>query len=170
MHRSFLVQLAFLHSMATKRKVSPIPKRLHTVTPKIFVRNASEAIEFYKKAFGAKEKYRMYRPDGKTIAHTEIKIGDSMIMLADEMPQARMLSPQSVGGTPFQLYMYVKDVDKDFNQAVKSRRHGDLAADGRVLWRSHRTGNGSLRPPMDVSLYAPDIFPPFSMYRGLENW
>jgi PhnB protein len=62
----------------------------------------------------------MYRPDGKTIGHAEIKIGDSIIMLADEMPQARMLSPQSVGGTPFQLYMYVKDVDKVFNQAIKA--------------------------------------------------
>jgi PhnB protein len=74
------------HMAAKKKKVSPIPKRLHTVTPEIFVHNASQAIEFYKKAFGAKEKYRMYKPDGKTIGHAEIKIGDSMIMLADEMP------------------------------------------------------------------------------------
>jgi PhnB protein len=69
-----------------KTKVGPIPKRYHTVTPTLVVHNAPEAIEFYKKAFGAKEKYRMYMPDGKTIMHAEIKIGDSSIMLADENP------------------------------------------------------------------------------------
>jgi PhnB protein len=101
-----------------KTKVGPIPKRYHTVTPTLVVRNAPEVIEFYKKAFGAKEKYRMYMPDGKTIMHAEIKIGDSSIMLADENPKWKTLSPQSIGGTGVTLYTYVKNVDKVFEQAV----------------------------------------------------
>jgi uncharacterized glyoxalase superfamily protein PhnB len=101
-----------------KTKVGPIPRRYHTVTPTLVVRNAPEAIEFYKKAFGAKEKYKMYMPDGKTIMHAEIKIGDSSIMLADENPQWKTLSPQSIGATGVTLYTYVKNVDKVFEQAV----------------------------------------------------
>jgi PhnB protein len=125
---SFLIQPACKLGMATrakrkskvkaKTKVGPIPKRYHTVTPTLVVRNAPETIEFYKKAFGAKEKYRMYMPDGKTIMHAEIKIGDSSIMLADENPQWKTLSPQSIGGTGVTLYTYVKNVDKVFEQAV----------------------------------------------------
>ena len=102
------------------KKVSPIPKGYHTVTPGLAVRNAAQAIEFYKKAFGAKEKARMYGPDGKTIMHAEIKIGDSHIMLGEEMPQMNHLSPQTLNGTPVNLYVYVKDLDKVFNQAVKA--------------------------------------------------
>jgi PhnB protein len=102
------------------KKVRPIPKGYHTVTPGLAVRNAVQAIEFYKKAFGAKEKARMYGPDGKTIMHAEIKIGDSHIMLGEEMPQMNHLSPQSLNGTSVNLYVYVKDVDKVFNQAVKA--------------------------------------------------
>lgn len=111
------MQSSRLYGMA---KVSPIPKGYHTVTPGLAVRNAAQAIEFYKKAFGAKEKMRMNGPDGKTIMHAEIQIGNSHIMLGEEMPEMNHLSPQSLNGSPVNLYIYVKDVDKVFNQAVKA--------------------------------------------------
>jgi PhnB protein len=116
MYRSFLMQFARMYGMA---KVSPIPKGYHTITPGLAVRNAAQAIDFYKKAFGAKEKMRMPGPDGK-IMHAELQIGDSKIMLGEEMQQMGHLSPQSLNGTPVNLHVYVKDVDKVFNQAVKA--------------------------------------------------
>jgi PhnB protein len=100
-------------------KVNPIPKGYHTVTPGLAVRDATRAIDFYKKAFGAKEKMRMNGPDGK-IMHAELQIGNSHIMLGEENPQMNHLSPQTLNGTPVGLYVYVKDVDKAFNQAVKA--------------------------------------------------
>lgn len=103
-----------------KAKVNPVPKGYHTVTPGLAVRNAAEAIEFYKKAFGAKEKGRMHGPDGRTIMHAELMIGDSPIMLGEEMPEMNNLSPQALNGTPVNLYIYVKDVDKAFDQAVRA--------------------------------------------------
>jgi PhnB protein len=101
-------------------KVRPIPKGYHTITPGLAVRDAASAIEFYKKAFGAKEKMRMPGPDGKSIMHAELQIGDSPIMVGEENPQMNHLSPQSLNGTPISLYVYVKDVDKVFNQAVRA--------------------------------------------------
>lgn len=100
-------------------KVSAIPKSFHAVTPGLAVRNAAEAIDFYKKALGAKEKGRMPGPDGK-IMHADIVIGDSHIMLGEENVQMGAPSPQSLNGTPVSLYIYVRDADKAFNQAVSS--------------------------------------------------
>jgi len=105
---------------SSRKKVSPIPKGYQTVTPGLAVRNAAQAIEFYKKAFGAKEKMRMNGPDGKTIMHAEIQIGNSHIMLGEEMPEMNHLSPQALNGSPVNLYVYVRDVDKVFNLAVKA--------------------------------------------------
>ena len=101
-------------------KVSPIPRGYRSLTPGLVVKNAKDAIEFYKKAFGAKEIHRMYLPDGKTIMHAELKIGDSQLMLSDEMPQMQCLSPQTVGGASSSIYLYVKNADKTFDQAVKA--------------------------------------------------
>jgi PhnB protein len=100
-------------------KVSPIPKGSHTITPGLAVRNAAQAIDFYKKAFGAKEKMRMPGPDGK-IMHADIQIGDSHIMLGEENIQMNNPSPLSLNGSPIGLYVYVRDADKVFNQAVKA--------------------------------------------------
>ena len=114
---------AFLTKMPNRyvrAKVSPVPKGYQTVTPGLAVRNAGEAIEFYKKAFGAKEKARMNGPDGRTIMHAEMQIGNSKIMLGEEMPQMGHPSPQALNGTPVNLYVYVKDADKTFAQAVKA--------------------------------------------------
>jgi len=97
--------------------VKPIPQGYHSVTPYLIIKGASAAIDFYKKAFGATELFRMPDPSGKGVAHAEIKIGDSPIMLADEQPQMYR-SPQSLGGTPVSLMLYVEDVDTVFPRAV----------------------------------------------------
>lgn len=97
--------------------VKPIPDGYHTATPYLIIRGAGDAIEFYQKAFGATELFRMATPDGK-IGHAEIKIGDSPIMLADEFPEMGYQSPQTLGGSPVSIMIYVEDVDTIFNQAV----------------------------------------------------
>ncbi len=96
----------------------PIPDGYHTITASLIVKNADNAIEFYKKAFGAQELYRFPGPDGKTIMHAELKIGDSRIMLSEEAPQMNCRSPQSLGGTGIHIFMYVDDADMTFNKAV----------------------------------------------------
>lgn len=98
-------------------KVKPIPEGYHTATPYLIIKGAADAIEFYKKAFGATELMRMSGPGGK-IGHAEIKIGDSVIMLADEAPEMNARSPQSFGGSPISILLYVEDVDAVFNRAV----------------------------------------------------
>jgi uncharacterized glyoxalase superfamily protein PhnB len=100
------------------KKVSPIPEGHHTVTAHLIIRGAAQAIEFYKKAFGAQEISRMLGPDGKSIVHAEIKIGDSFVFLVDEMPQMGARSPQALGGTAVTFHLYVEDADAVFNQAV----------------------------------------------------
>lgn len=97
--------------------VKPIPEGYHSVTPYLIVNGGAQAIEFYKTAFGATELIRMARPDGK-IGHAEIRIGDSVIMLADENPAMGSLSPQAVGGTPVLIHLYVEDADAVFNRGV----------------------------------------------------
>jgi|SRR5579859_6805776 len=99
--------------------VQPIPEHYHTITPYLTVRDAARAIEFYKQAFGAKERGVMKGPDGK-IMHAELMIGDSIIMLGDEMPEYGALSPQSTGGAGMGLHIYVDGVDAAFDRAVKA--------------------------------------------------
>jgi PhnB protein len=98
---------------------TPIPKGFHTATPTLTVRNAAEAIEFYKKAFGAEEISRHQSPDGK-ISHADLKIGDSIIFIADESPAMGNKSPQTLGGTSGSIYLYVEDVDKAFQRAINA--------------------------------------------------
>lgn len=96
-----------------------IPAGYHSVTPYLIVKGAAGAIDFYKKAFGATELMRFAGPGG-TIGHAEIRIGDSPIMLADEHPQMGYRSPASLGGTPVSIMLYVNDVDKVVEGAVKA--------------------------------------------------
>ncbi len=98
-------------------KVKPIPDGYHSVTPYLIVKAGMAAIEFYKKAFGAKELFRIPGPDGK-VGHAEIGIGDSVVMLADEHPEMGAKSPQTIGGTPVSILLYVEDVDAVVRQAV----------------------------------------------------
>ncbi len=97
--------------------VKHVPEGYHSVTPYLICRNARAALEYYKTAFGARELTRHEMPDGK-IGHAEIQIGDSPVMLADEHPDFDALSPQTVGGTPVSLMVYVEDVDAVFARAV----------------------------------------------------
>lgn len=96
-----------------------VPDGYHTATPYIIVNGAAAALDFYKKAFGATELFRMASPDGR-IGHAEIRIGDSNIMLADEVPGMGFVSPQTLGGSPVSLMLYVPEVDKVFQQAVSA--------------------------------------------------
>ena len=98
-------------------KVKPVPDGYHTVTPYLIIKGAAGALEFYKKAFGAEELYRMPQPDGR-IGHAEIRIGNSRVMLADEFPEMGYRSPQSLGGSPVSILLYVKDVDAMAGKAL----------------------------------------------------
>lgn len=97
-----------------------IPEGYHTITPHLTVRGADRAIEFYKRAFGAQELSRMPGPDGKGVIHAEIKIGDSIVFLNDELPDMGSRSPQSLGGIASMLHLYVEDVDAAFKLAVEA--------------------------------------------------
>jgi PhnB protein len=97
--------------------VSPIPEGYYSVTPYLIIKGAAQAIDFYKKALGAKELMRFPDPSGR-IGHAEIKIGNSMVMLADEFPEMNVRGPQSLGGTSVGMCVYVPDADAVFNQAV----------------------------------------------------
>ena len=99
--------------------VKPVPDGYHTLTPYLTVRDAARAIEFYKQAFGAVERGVMKGPDGK-VMHAELKIGDSIIMLADEFPEFGSLSPQAYNGTAVGLHIYLDGVDAAFERAIKA--------------------------------------------------
>ena len=95
----------------------PIPDGYHTVSPVLSVDDATKAIEFYKRAFGASERMRMPTPDGR-VAHAELEIGDSVVMLSDPFPQSRAKSPKELGGTTMGIFLYVEDVDSVVQDAV----------------------------------------------------
>lgn len=100
-------------------KVKPIPKGFHTITPSLILRDCARAIEFYKTAFGAtEEKTRFTSPDGQLVMHAEVKIGDSIVFMADETPEQRMKSPQSLDGIAVTMWLYVSDADAAFKRAV----------------------------------------------------
>lgn len=99
--------------------VQAVPKGYHTVTPHLVVPKASDAIEFYKKAFGAREVSRFSGPDGR-VMHAELEIGDSRVMLGDEMPEMGVRAPTSVGGTPVALFIYQDDIESLWRQALSA--------------------------------------------------
>jgi len=98
--------------------VKPIPEGYHSITPMLTVRGADRAIDFYRRAFGAEELGRMNIPDGKIVMHAELKIGDSRFFLGDEVVGMNCRSPQTLGGSPAGIYLYVRDVDEMFHKAV----------------------------------------------------
>ena len=97
--------------------VTPVPEGYHTVTPFLAVDDASAAIDFYTRALGARERVRMPMPDGK-VAHAELEIGDSVVMLADPSPQATTRPPKELGGTSVGVFLYVEDVDAFVGRAT----------------------------------------------------
>jgi PhnB protein len=99
--------------------VKPIPDGYHSITPYLIVSDATRAIEFYKRAFGATELFRLGAPGGK-VGHAELKFGDSTVMLADEFPEMGARGPQTIGGSPVHLLHYVEDVDTVFATALSA--------------------------------------------------
>jgi PhnB protein len=94
-----------------------IPDGHHTVTPYLAIKNGAKALEFYKKAFGATETFRLMMPDGR-LGHAEIRLGDSLIMLSDEFPEYGGKAPDTLGGSPVSIHLYVEDVDAFFKRAL----------------------------------------------------
>ncbi len=99
------------------KKVKPVPDGYHHITPYLVIQGAAAAIDFYKKVFGATELFRMPQPDGR-VGHAELKIGDSVFMLADEFPEMQIVGPRTLGNTPVGLHVYVEDADATFNHAL----------------------------------------------------
>jgi PhnB protein len=95
----------------------PVPEGYHTITPYLAVDSATEAIDFYQRAFGAKERVRTDGPQG-SIMHAELEIGDSLIMLSDPFPQASTKPPRELGGTSVSIFAYVEDIDSVYKQAI----------------------------------------------------
>lgn len=100
--------------------VKRVPQGYHRVTPHLTVRDCAAMIEFYKQAFGAVEKSRAPGPDGKSIIHAAIQIGDSIVFLNDEFPEMGGLSPLASKSTPVTLHLYVEDADKQYQQALSA--------------------------------------------------
>ena len=98
-------------------KVKAQPDGYHAITPYLVIKGAAAAIEFYKKAFGATELVRMPQPDGR-VGHAELKIGDSVVMMADEFPEMETVGPQTLGNSPVGLLLYVDNADAVFAKAV----------------------------------------------------
>src|SRR5579862_9290817 len=142
--------------MATTAK--PIPEGYHSATPYLIVKGAAEAIDFYKRAFGATETFRMANPNGG-IAHAEIKIGDSVIMLADEHPNMGYRGPRSLGGSAVSIMLYVADVDGTFDRAVK----GGAKAQRPVANQFYGDRSGTLEDPFGhiwtISTHVEDVAP-----------
>jgi uncharacterized glyoxalase superfamily protein PhnB len=99
---------------------NPIPKGMHTVTPNLIIRDCAKAIEFYKRALGAQEVARMTAPDGKSVWHAELRIGDSIVFMNDEMPGMSQRAPTAQNPVPVTMWLYVPDCDAAFEKAVKA--------------------------------------------------
>jgi PhnB protein len=148
--------------MATK----PIPDGYRTATPYLIVKGAVDAIEFYKRAFGATEMLRMADPQGG-VAHAEIKIGDSVIMLADEHPSMGYRGPRSIGGSSVSILLYLEDVDAVFARAIKAGAKSQRP----VMNQFYGDRSGTLEDPFGhvwtVATHVEDV-PPAEMKRRAE--
>ena len=136
----------------------PVPDGYHSLTPYLIIDGAAKAIDFYKRAFGATESLRMADPKGG-IAHAEIKIGDSVIMLADEHPNMGYRGPRSLGGSAVSIMLYVTDVDGTFDRAVKA----GAKAQRPVANQFYGDRSGTLEDPFGhiwtISTHVEDVAP-----------
>jgi PhnB protein len=104
-------------SLEAAMAVKPIPDGYSSITPYLYIRGASDAIEFYKRAFGAQELFRFPAPNGR-VGHAELKMGNAIVMLADEHPEMKVVGPATLGGTSVGIMLYVDKVDDVFARAV----------------------------------------------------
>jgi PhnB protein len=152
---------------APKKKVQAVPAGYTNVTPYLVCRAADQAIEFYKKAFGAKEKLRMNGPDGK-IMHAEIQIGNARIMLSEENADMGALSPQSIGGSGSGVMLYVANVDKLFASATAAGATVEMPLDNQ-FWGDRY---GKLADPFghkwSLATHIEDLTPKQMAKRGEE--
>lgn len=150
------------------KKARPIPEGYRTITPYIVVRGAAKAIEYYKKAFGAKELHRMPGPKG-TVIHAEVKIGDSVVMLSDEMAGMRCRSPLALKGTTARLMMYVKDIDDTFRKALAAGGKAEMKPQD-MFWGDRYA---KVRDPFghqwDLATHIEDV-PPAEIKRRQEEF
>lgn len=148
--------------MATKA----IPDGYTTATPYLIIKGAAAAIDFYKRAFGAQELFRMNSPDGG-VGHAEIKIGNSIIMLADEHPQMGYRGPRSLGGSAVSIMLYVPDVDDVFESAVKAGAKAQRPVENQF----YGDRSGTLEDPFGhvwtISTHVEDV-PPDEMKKRAE--
>lgn len=105
-------------------KVMPVPKGFHTVTPNLTIKDCSRAIEFYKRALGAEEVMRMPTPDGRGVMHAELKLGDSILFMNDEMPGTPVHAPATDHLSPANLWLYVSDCDAAYQKALQAGARG----------------------------------------------
>jgi uncharacterized glyoxalase superfamily protein PhnB len=148
--------------------VKPIPEGYHSITPFLTVREADRAIDFYRRAFAAEELSRMNGPDGKSVMHAELKIGDSRFFLGDEVPGMDCRSPQTLGGSPAGIYLYVRNVDEMFRKAVEAGATVKRPLED-MFW-GDRTG--SVLDPFghtwDLATHREDVSPEEMQRRGKE--
>jgi PhnB protein len=146
----------------------PVPEGYHTLTPYLAVDDATAAIDFYQRAFGAKERVRMHGPGGM-IAHAELEIGDSKVMLADPFPQASTRPPKELGGTSVGVFVYVENVDEVFQQAVDAGATATMEPDDQ-FWGDRF---GSVTDPFghswQISTHVEDV-PPEEMEKRSKEW
>jgi PhnB protein len=148
--------------------VQAIPAGYHSITPYLYIKGAGDALAFYKKAFGAVELFRIAGPDGK-VGHAEIKIGDSIVMLADEFPEMGARGPKTLGGTAGSLLIYLENVDARFQQAIDA----GAKATRPVQNQFYGDRSGTLEDPFGhvwtLATHIEDI-PPDEMGKRAEAW
>jgi PhnB protein len=147
--------------------VQPIPEGYESISPSLAVDNATEAIEFYKKAFGATEKLRMDGPGG-TIAHAELEIGNSILMLSDPFPQSDVRPPKEIGGTTVNIFMYVDDVDAAVQQAVDAGATITMPVDNQFWGDRFGTITDPYGHSWGLATHVEDVSPEEMEKRGQE--
>ncbi len=129
-----------------------IPEGYHSVTPIFVFKDARKAIEFYKRAFGAQERFAMPGPDGKGVMHAELRIGNSIIMMGEESPQHACKSAETAGGSPVSFFLYLENVDEAFRTA--------LEAGAEARSRSRTCSGGTAPAPCKTPSVTPGCSPP----------
>jgi PhnB protein len=127
--------------------IQPIPEGYHSLTPMFVFKDARKAIEFYKKAFGAEERFVMPGPDGKGVMHAEVRIGTSVFMMGEENPQYPCKSAETMGGSPVSFYVYLQNVDEAFRIAVEAGAEVRMPVDD-MFWGDRM---GTVQDPFGYS-------------------